>query len=76
MTEDDDFDVQLPEGRYLTLRVSGGYEKLPGAWKTLFAYMDTLNLTAAGDPMELYTIDNHDTNDESEYITQLQVPLG
>jgi len=26
--------------------------------------------------MELYIIDNHDTNDESEYITQLQVLLG
>ena len=31
--------------------------------------------TAESDPLELYMIDNHDTNCEDEYITQLQVKI-
>ena len=72
-TEDDDFDATLPAGDYLCLTVKGGYKTLPNAWNRLFAHLEASDLTAAGDPMELYIIDNHDTNDESEYITQLQV---
>jgi effector-binding domain-containing protein len=74
-TEDDDFDAVLPEGKYLCLTVKGSYHALPDAWQDFFAYMEENGLNADGDPMELYIIDNHDTNDENEYITQLQVPL-
>lgn len=74
-TEDDDFDEVLPGGEYLCLTVKGSYRVLPDAWSSLFDYMTSYGLTADGDPMELYVIDNHDTNDESEFITQLQIPL-
>lgn len=74
-TDVEDYDEILPAGNYLCLTVKGGYRTLPEAWKILFDYMKKQALTASGDPMELYIIDNHDTNDESEYITQLQVPL-
>lgn len=74
-TDDENFDAILPAGDYLCLTVKGSYKTIPAAWKTLFDYMHAQDLSAAGDPMELYIIDNHDTNDESEYITQLQVPL-
>lgn len=75
-TEDDNFDASLPAGDYLCLTVKGPYQKIPSGWADLFAHMDANGLTAAGDPMELYIIDNHDTNDENEYITQLQVLLA
>lgn len=75
-TDTGDYDAKLPAGDYLTLTVRGSYRYIPAAWAALFRYMDEASLTAAGDPMELYIIDNHDTNDESEYITQLQVLLG
>jgi len=75
-TEDEDFDAILPEGEHLCLTVKGSYKTIPGAWQALFDYADDHGLQPAGEPMELYIIDNHDTNDESEYITQLQVPLG
>ncbi len=75
-TDAGDYDAELPAGNYLCLTVKGAYHKIPKAWADLFAHMDANGLTAAGDPMELYIIDNHDTNDENEYITQLQVQLG
>ena len=75
-TEDEDFDAILPEGEHLCLTVKGSYKTIPGAWQALFDYADDHGLQPAGEPMELYIIDNHDTNDENEYITQLQVLLG
>ncbi len=75
-TEKADFDAVLPAGDYLCLTVQGSYKTIPAAWETLFQYADLHQLTPAGEPMELYIIDNHDTNDESEYITQLQVLVG
>ena len=51
------------------------YAAMGDAWKKLFSQLSRRNLTAAGDPMEFYIIDNHDTRDESEYITQLQIPV-
>ena len=72
----DDFDAVLPAGQHLCLTVKGSYRTIPAAWTDLFAYADVHQLNPIGDPMELYIIDNHDTNDEGEYITQLQVLLG
>jgi len=74
-TEDENYDAVLPEGKYLCLTVKGSYKTIPGSWQGLFDYAAAHGLEPAGEPMELYIIDNHDTNDESEYITQLQVPL-
>ena len=74
-TDADNFDAAIPAGDYLCLTVRGPYRYIPLAWKDLFSYMKKRDIHAVGDPMELYIIDNHDTNDENEYLTQLQVPL-
>lgn len=77
LTEEDDFDGLLPEGSYLCTTVKGSYaEAVPAAWKALFAELQARGLTASGDPIEQYIIDNHDTNDDTEYITRLQIPLA
>ena len=76
VTEAEDFDATLPAGDHLCLTVAGPYRDIPAAWVRLFDYMRENGLKAGGDPMELYIIDNHDTNDETEYMTQLQIPLG
>lgn len=76
LTEEEEFDDILPEGSYLCTTVKGSYtEAVPAAWKALFAELRARNLTASGDPIEQYVIDNHDTNDDTEYITRLQIPL-
>lgn len=75
MTDDDDFDAVIPAGDYFCLTTKGSYTHIPASWKTLFAELDSRGLDPDGDPMELYIIDNHDTSDESEYITQLQIKI-
>lgn len=75
-TDADDYDAELDAGDHLCLTIKGPYRNIPAAWSSFFSYMKTHGLTAVRDPMELYIIDNHDTNDEKEYITQLQVLLG
>lgn len=71
----EDFDAVIPAGSYLCSTIKGSYTHMPSAWNALFTELSTRGLTADSDPMELYIIDNHDTSDESEYITQLQIKI-
>lgn len=70
------FDTVISGGSYLCYTVKGSYRLIPDAWKRMFSYMEKEGLTAEADPIELYIIDNHDTNKEDEYITQLQVKVS
>lgn len=74
--KNDDYDDILEAGDYLCMTVKGSYSLIPPAWQRLFAYADENNLIPVPRPIELYIIDNHDTGDEREYITQLQLPLA
>ncbi|MCI9639094.1 MerR family transcriptional regulator [Anaerovoracaceae bacterium 41-7] len=69
------FDTTLPAGKYLCATCCGSYQNIPAAWKNFFIHMKKSGYTAESDPLELYMIDNHDTNCEDEYITQLQVKI-
>ncbi|MEE0741988.1 MAG: MerR family transcriptional regulator [Emergencia sp.] len=73
--EGESFDTIIPAGDYLCTTIRGSYAKMPAAWESLFGELKSRGLKAAGDPMEFYIIDNHDTNHEEEYITQLQIPV-
>lgn len=73
--EGEEFDDVLPAGRYLCFTVRGSYDKIPSCWKSVFAEAKRRRFVPAGNPMEIYLIDNHDTSDESEYITQLQLQV-
>ena len=75
MDDKEDFDAVIPAGSYLCSTIKGSYTHMPSAWNALFTELSTRGLTADSDPMELYIIDNHDTSDESEYITQLQIKI-
>lgn len=69
------YNTVLPAGKYLCATCCGSYQNIPAAWKNFFFYMKKSGYTADSDPLELYMIDNHDTNCEDEYITQLQVKI-
>ena len=71
----EDFDEIIPAGAYLNTTIKGSYQKIPEAWKQLFSFLHDSGLSADGDPMEFYIIDNHDTNVEDEYITGLQIKI-
>ncbi len=70
-----EYDGVLPAGDYLCLTVSGSYSLVPGRWQDFFAEAERQKLTPLSDPMEIYIIDNHDTSDETEYVTQLQMQV-
>lgn len=68
-------DAIIPGGKYAVMTVCGSYSKIAAQWQMLFDYLKEQNLEPDGNPMELYIIDNHDTGNEEEYITELQVKV-
>lgn len=73
--EGDEYDEVIPAGQYLCSTVRGSYRNLPAAWERIFDKLQQGQVAADGDPMEIYAIDNHDTDHEEEYVTMLQVKL-
>ena len=63
-------------GEYARLYYRGPYDRLEEHWKVLLAGVEAAGRRPAGAPLELYRIDAHDTNQEEEYVTELQVPVG
>ena len=68
-------DGVLPAGEYARLFYRGGYGALQRHYQTLLAQVAASGRRPAGEPLELYRIDAHDTNREAEYVTELQVPV-
>lgn len=73
--EDEEYDSVIPEGDYLSVTVKGGYAQIADIWQRIISYADNNSLSIDDTAIELYIIDNHDTADENEYITQLQVRI-
>lgn len=68
-------DDALPPGDYASLFYRGAYTALEGHVRTLTAGITALGLVPAGPPLELYRVDAHDTNLESEYLTEIQMKV-
>ena len=66
---------ELPAGQYLTTRYQGGYEQNGRLLTKLLDFAREHALPLAGQPFELYEIDNRDTADEREFITTMELPL-
>ena len=58
------------------MTVKGGYEQMRGEWDKLFEYAKREGMAAQGDGVELYLIDDHDTNEENEFLTELQIAVS
>ena len=69
----EEFDAVLPEGRYLSQQIAGGYSQIASRWQEILAHASARGLKPCGPAIELYLIDNHDTTNEDEYVTCLQV---
>lgn len=66
-------DALLPAGQYANLFYRGSYDRLEEHFRALLAGVRDRGLSPAGPALELYRIDAHDTNEEAEYVTQLQL---
>ncbi|MDO4331871.1 MAG: MerR family transcriptional regulator [Eubacteriales bacterium] len=66
----------LPEGEYVQIRFSGTHQNAGAYYQKLFTYMEENGLSCAGDSVEVTLIDAGFTDDESKYVTQLQIPVA
>lgn len=63
----------LPAGKYLSLCYNGEYSKTPKLYKKLVSFAKAKNIEIVGDLLEFCHIDEYETLDVSEYLTELQV---
>lgn len=69
------YDDILPAGEYARLYYRGPYDRLREHLERLLSDLRKMGRRPVGAPLELYRIDAHDTNLETEYVTELQVRL-
>lgn len=67
------FDFSIPEGRYISLFYRGSYDQSPQKINAVFDFAEAKNFQLAGEPLELYHIDNRHTVVEKEFLTEIQV---
>lgn len=78
LEEEDDYRGQarlLPGGEYLTVLYSGTHQESAGYYNMLFARMEEEGLEPVGDSVEITWIDSGFTEDLSQYVTELQIPV-
>jgi len=66
---------KLDEGYYLSLIFKGSYENSPKYYKILKDYILENNYKVIGEILEIYHIEVHITENEDEYITEIQIPV-
>jgi len=62
-------------GNYLCVTYRGNYKRSAYWGQQLVQYAHTHHFTVLGNLLEILWIDIHTTSDETEYITQLQLPI-
>lgn len=68
-------DEVLVGGSYLSLIFKGPYSQSKDYYQMLKRYIREKNLRVAGDILELYKIDIYETEDENEFVTEIQIPV-
>ena len=69
-------DTFLPAGEYLCLYYHGSLKQTKQLMPSLYAYAREHHLTVTGHTMELCHIDSYETNRESEYVIELELPVS
>ena len=65
----------IEEGNFLTIVFKGRYKESYKYYDMLKLFMKDNNLVVTGDIHEIYHIDIHITEDEDEFITEIQIPI-
>lgn len=69
----DECNYVLPAGKYLSLTYRGALTKTKELLPQLYTYAKDHQLEITGDPVEMCHIDDYETNNEREYIIELQL---
>jgi len=65
----------LKKGRYLSLTFKGRYEGKDIYYKNIKKYINDNALEIDGDILEIYKIDIHETDNEDEFVTEIQMKI-
>lgn len=65
----------MPAGKYLSLSYRGSLRKTKQLVPKLYQYAKAHHLKVIGDPIEMCHIDDYETADENEYLTELQLAV-
>ncbi len=77
--DEDDFidnDVVLQEGMYVTIQYRGTHEDAPLYYAMVFDYLIDSGFHLKGDSIEITMIDAGMTTDQSQFVTELQIPIS
>lgn len=71
----DNHNSEIPEGLYASMFFRGAYERAAGIFPEFVEKIKEEGYKICGIPMELYHIDMNDTNEEGEYLTEIQAAV-
>ena len=73
--EEEIYNIIFNEGYYLTLTYKGKYKNNKHYINKMFKYIEVKGYKIISDPIEIYKIDIHETEDINEFITEIQIPV-
>lgn len=73
--DDPEYDFVLPAGEYLSLYYRGDYRQSSDRIFDVLNYAKEKGYQLLGDPFEIYEIDNRDTINNEEFLTEIQVRI-
>lgn len=68
--------TKIEKGEYLTYTYKGNYKQSKYAIDKLYEYVKNNNLKIMSNILEILWIDIHSTDNEEEYVTELQLRVG
>ena len=71
----EEYNIVFEEGYYVTLTYKGDYVNNKEHIEQMFDFIEENKLIITGNPMEIYKIDIHETENKEEFITEIQIPI-
>ena len=68
--------IHIPESTWAVIRFHGSHEQAPGFYEKLLSYFREQGLTPKSFALEMTLIDYGLTHDQSQFITEIQIPLN
>lgn len=73
--EEEIYNIIFNEGYYLTLTYKGEYKNNKYHINKMFKHIEEKGYKVISDPIEIYKIDIHETEDINEFVTEIQIPV-
>lgn len=71
----DEGECFIPAGKYLSLYYRGDYKQSSDRMLEVLSFAKQHGYSIVGDPFEIYEIDNRDTIQKEEFLTEIQVQI-